>query len=68
MSERGRREDQDGPPEQRRGYRAQPKFESLVMRGPRRFALTTRSPSGALVDVPLGRLSLDTRPGPPRPD
>ena len=63
-----RREDSEDPwAEQRHGYRAQPKFESLVMRGPRRFALTTRLPSGDRVDVPLGRLSLDTRPGPPRP-
>jgi hypothetical protein len=33
----------------------QPKFETLVMRGPRRFALTARLPSGERVDVPLGR-------------
>jgi hypothetical protein len=48
------------------GYKAQPRFETLVVRGPR-FALTTRSPSGARVDVPLGRLSLEMRADPPRP-
>jgi hypothetical protein len=49
------------------GYDAQPKFETLVMRGPRRFALTTRLPSGERVDVPLGRLSIEMRREPPRP-
>jgi hypothetical protein len=35
----------------------QPTFEKLVIRGPRRFALTARLPSGETVDVRLGRLT-----------
>lgn len=60
--------EQDDPwAEQRPGYRVQPKFESLVMRGPREFALTARLPSGARVDLPLGPLSLEPPPDPPPP-
>jgi len=41
----------------------QPKFESLVMRGPRRFALTVRLLSGERVDVPLtAGLTVEMRP------
>jgi len=47
----------------------QPRYESLVMRGPRRFALTARLPSGERIDVPLGgRLTLEIRVEPPQPD
>ena len=44
----------------------QPKYETLVMRGPSRFAMTARLPSGKKVDVPLGRLPFDVRVNPPR--
>jgi hypothetical protein len=45
----------------------QPKYEKLVMRGPRRFALTTRLPTGESIDVPLGRLTFEIRVDPPPP-
>jgi hypothetical protein len=66
MHQRGEGAEPDDPSGGRLpGYEAQPKFETLVMRGRRRFALTTRLPSGERVDVPLGRLSLEMEP--PRP-
>jgi|tagenome__1003787_1003787.scaffolds.fasta_scaffold20708282_2 hypothetical protein len=68
MNERREPRDPDGPCGARLpGYEVQPRFETLVMRGPRRFALTTQVPSGERVDVPLGRLSLEMRPDPPQP-
>jgi hypothetical protein len=39
----------------------QPKYEKLVMRGPHRFALTARLPSGESVDRPLGRFTSEMR-------
>ena len=44
-----------------------PKYETLVMRGPRSFSLTARLASGERIDVPFGRLTLDIRVDPPRP-
>jgi hypothetical protein len=46
----------------------QPSYETLVMSGRNRFALTTRLPSGERIDVPIGRLSLDMRPPRPSPE
>lgn len=47
----------------------QPPYESLVMRGPGRFALTARLPSGERVDMPLAsRVSFDMRVDPPPGD
>jgi hypothetical protein len=63
--ERGESDDPSGGRLPR--FEAQPKFETLVMRGPRRFALTTRLSSGECVDVPLGRVSLEMLWEPPRP-
>jgi hypothetical protein len=40
----------------------QPKYDSLVMRGPRRFALTARLPSGERIEAPLRSLTLELRP------
>ena len=40
----------------------QPKYESLVMLADDRFALTARLPSGATIEIPLGRFWEQTSP------
>lgn len=45
----------------------QPKYEKLVMHGPRHFAAVARLPSGERVEVRLGRgATLQQRREPPR--